>query len=171
MMPTRTVTARWVDPLGEPMRGRAIFTLSHDLRDKTGRRIVENKPIECVLDPTGAISVDLLLTTPTPDVMPQGWYWRVRVCLEGMKDDLWNFKLDAGLGSIDLALLLPTADMPPNWILAGRGWVGCCRVRRVRKASKGRKASKVCKVRKGRRAIRAIRATPVRMVRMRPYRR
>jgi hypothetical protein len=109
-----TVTDRFTDPAGKPLRGQVVFTPSIRYIDVPDGATVPVHPVTTTLRVDGSISVALPATTGS-DVNPTGWVWDVEEQLIGGKSaDVYSIALPYdGPSTVVLRNLAPVESFTP----------------------------------------------------------
>lgn len=107
---TVTVTGKYLDASGAPVRGSVTFSLDTPLLDAGASTYIIETDYTVALDSQGAFAVALPATND-PDVTPTGWTWTLTPNFDGA--DPLTFALPTNLGpSIDLTVLAPALPNP-----------------------------------------------------------
>lgn len=107
---TVTVTGRYVDQTGAPVRGTVTFDLDTFLINPGESVVLIDASVTATLDATGSFAVDLA-TTNDPDVTPNGWTWTLTPNFDGAFP--LTFELPDNLGpSVDITVLSPALPSP-----------------------------------------------------------
>lgn len=107
---TVTVTGKYLDASGAPVRGSVTFTLDTMLLDAGASTVIIETDYTVALDAQGAFSVALPATND-PDVSPTGWTWTLTPNFDGA--DPLTFSLPTNLGPvIDITVLAPALPNP-----------------------------------------------------------
>lgn len=124
------ITGRWVTLDGVPLRGTVTLTPNIPrlvaLADGT---VVLSSPIVLRLDPDGRVSARVPATND-PDIVPQGWFYRVSVQLHDGGCS-WGYGIDLSVpvngGAVDLTRYTPTGgsgDCPAGCVYSVNGMTG-----------------------------------------------
>ncbi|WP_445396422.1 right-handed parallel beta-helix repeat-containing protein [Streptomyces sp. LE64] len=114
-IPTVTVTARYLSPHGEPLRGQVVFR-APALLTFGGADVMLAGPVTVPLDPTGQIAV-VLPATDAPGMDPVGWTYTVTEQLVGVPANrAYALLLPAVHPHVDLADVAPTNPTTPNYV-------------------------------------------------------
>ena len=109
-MSTVTLTGRYLDASGAPVRGSVTFTLALTLANASAATFIIPTAYTTVLDATGSFSVALPATND-PDVAPSGWTWEVAENFDDGRTFL--ISLPANLApTVDLSTLAPALPSP-----------------------------------------------------------
>jgi hypothetical protein len=106
---TVTVTAKYIDVLGNPIAGQVKFTPRVVLSNAAQDTILINSTVVVTLDNTGSFST-VLLATDDPDALPTGFTYQVEEAFLGGRT--FDITLPAAQTPIDLADKLPA--VPSN---------------------------------------------------------
>lgn len=107
---TVTVTGRYIDHNGSPVRGSVTFDTDYYVLDAGESVVVIEAPITANLDATGSFSVDLI-ATDDPDMTPTGWTWTLTPNFQGAFP--LEFSLPASLApTTDITVLSPALPNP-----------------------------------------------------------
>jgi len=107
---TVTVTGRYIDHNGSPVRGSVTFDTDYYVLDAGENVVVIEAPITANLDATGSFSVDLI-ATDDPDMTPTGWTWTLTPNFTGAFP--LEFALPASLApTTDITVLSPALPNP-----------------------------------------------------------
>jgi hypothetical protein len=107
---TVTVTGKYLDASGSPVRGSVTFTLDTPLLNAGASTYIIETEYTVALDAQGAFSVALPATNDV-DVTPTGWTWTLTPNFDGA--DPLTFALPTNLGpSVDITVLAPALPNP-----------------------------------------------------------
>lgn len=107
---TVTVTGKYLDASGAPVRGSVTFSLDTPLLNAGASTVIIETDYTVALDAQGAFSVALPATND-PDVSPTGWTWTMTPNFDGA--DPLTFSLPTNLGPvIDITVLAPALPNP-----------------------------------------------------------
>lgn len=107
---TVTVTGKYLDASGAPVRGSVTFTLDTPLLNAGASTVIIETDYTVALDAQGAFSVALPATND-PDVDPNGWTWTLTPNFDGA--DPLTFALPTNLGpTVDITVLAPALPNP-----------------------------------------------------------
>jgi hypothetical protein len=107
---TVTVTGKYLDASGSPVRGSVTFTLDTPLLNAGASTYIIETEYTVPLDAQGAFSVALPATNDV-DVTPTGWTWTLTPNFDGA--DPLTFALPTNLGpSVDITVLAPALPNP-----------------------------------------------------------
>lgn len=107
---TVTVTGRYIDHNGSPVRGSVTFDTDYYVLDAGENVVVIEAPITVNLDATGSFSVDLI-ATDDPQMTPTGWTWELTPNFDGGFP--LQFALPASLApTTDITVLAPALPNP-----------------------------------------------------------
>jgi hypothetical protein len=107
---TVTVTGRYIDHNGSPVRGSVTFDTDYYVLDAGQNVVVIEAPITANLDATGSFAVDLIATND-PDMTPTGWTWTLTPNFQGAFP--LTFALPASLApTTDITVLSPALPNP-----------------------------------------------------------
>ena len=107
---TVTVTGKYLDASGAPVRGSVTFSLDTPLLNAGASTVIIETDYTVALDAQGAFSVALPATND-PDVDPNGWTWTLTPNFDGA--DPLTFSLPTNLGpSVDITVLAPALPNP-----------------------------------------------------------
>lgn len=128
---TITVTATYLDMLGNPRSGAVTFTpqVTGTFADPSDGVFLEPDPAAVTLNSSGAISVVLPCTDNTV-LSPTGFAWLVNETIDGSPDNTYSILLPSTLGTSvllpSLAHVIPPGPVPTLYgVLAGPNtWTG-----------------------------------------------
>lgn len=107
---TVTVTGKYLDASGAPVRGSVTFSLDTPLLNAGASTVIIETDYTVALDAQGAFAVALPATND-PDVSPTGWTWTLTPNFDGA--DPLTFSLPTNLGPvIDITVLAPALPNP-----------------------------------------------------------
>jgi hypothetical protein len=107
---TVTVTGKYLDASGAPVRGSVTFTLDTPLLNAGASTYIIETEYTVALDAQGAFSVALPATNDV-DVTPTGWTWTLTPNFDGA--DPLTFALPTNLGpTVDITVLAPALPNP-----------------------------------------------------------
>lgn len=106
---TVTVTGRYIDAAGAPVRGSVTFTLNTPLLDAGASTYIIETEYTVPLDGTGSFSVALPATND-PDITPTGWTWMLTPNFDGAQPI--TFALPTTLTTVDITTLSPALPNP-----------------------------------------------------------
>lgn len=107
---TVTVTGRYIDHNGSPVRGSVTFDTDYYVLDAGENVVVIEAPITANLDATGSFAVDLIATDDS-DMTPTGWTWTLTPNFTGAFP--LEFSLPASLApTTDITVLSPALPNP-----------------------------------------------------------
>lgn len=111
---TVTVTGKYLNFQGSPVRGQVRFTLSNGpLVDATADTIIVSTTVTANLDENGAFSV-VLPATDDPDVYPEIVTYTVTEAFSGGRS--YSLSLPAATPVVDLSSVAPTPSLSPVFI-------------------------------------------------------
>lgn len=106
---TVTVTGKYLDASGAPVRGSVTFTLDTPLLNAGASTYIIETEYTVALDAQGAFSVALPATNDV-DVTPTGWTWTLTPNFDGA--DPITFALPTNLTTVDITTLSPALPNP-----------------------------------------------------------
>lgn len=104
---TVTVTGRFLDATGLPLRGKITFTPSAVLTDATGQVIV-SEGRTCDLN-AGSFTSPPLAATDNADLSPQGWTYAVVIALENTAPLAYSLAIPHEPSPVDISALIAAA--------------------------------------------------------------
>ncbi|CAM2785459.1 MULTISPECIES: glycosyl hydrolase family 28-related protein [Streptomyces] len=114
-IPSVTVTARYLRPNGDPLKGKVTFR-APALLTFGGADVMLAGPVEAPLDASGAVSV-VLPATDAPGMDPVDWTYTVTEALEGVASNRsYSLLLPQDDPEVDLADVAPTDPSKPNYV-------------------------------------------------------